>query len=217
MENKTYNRRTFVSNLGLCTIGVGTLTAPPVGIVNKAMVDSNINHIGPKDGFSPQIGTLLSMLDWVSDSVIKYNAKLTTEQLDYLHDKDSNTIGSLMMHVAATEVVYQDLTFHDLKDFSATNKAKWNAAMELGDAARTQIKGNPLSYYKDAIDEVRAVTRAEMKQRDDAWLLSGETKDWDWNNYCNRTADAVVSRHGALRQPPGPNDLVRQAIAQVSL
>ena len=23
-----------------------------------------------------------------------------------------------------------------------------------------------------------------MKQRDDAWLLAGETKDWDWNNYC---------------------------------
>jgi len=46
--------------------------------------------------------------------------------------------------------------------------------MELGEAARKQIKGNPLSYYKDAIDEVRAVTKQEMKKRDDSWLLSGE-------------------------------------------
>ena len=68
----------------------------------------NINHIGPQAGYTPQIGTLVSMLDWVSDSVTKYNAKLSTDQLDYLHDKDSNTIGSLMMHLAATEVIYQD-------------------------------------------------------------------------------------------------------------
>lgn len=124
------------------------------------------------------------MLDWVSDSVIKYNAKLTVEQLDYLFDQESNTIGSLMLHLAATEVIYQDITFHNLKDFSDANKSRWNVAMELGESARKQIKGNPLSYYKDAFAEVRATTKAEIKKRDDAWLLSGETKDWDWNNYC---------------------------------
>lgn len=184
MEDNTYNRRKFVSSMAAYGIGAGALVLPHAGLANSAMVDRNINHIGPKEGFTPHIGTLLSMLDWVSDSVIKYNSKLTVEQLDYLHDKESNTIGSLMMHLAATEVVYQDLTFHDLKDFSDANKTKWNVAMKLEENAREQIKGNPLSYYKDAIDEVRATTKAEMKKRDDTWLLSGETKDWDWNNYC---------------------------------
>ena len=179
-----YNRRKFVSDLGLYSLGAGALVLPQNGSAQPVVDDANINHIGPKTGFTPQIGTLVSMLDWVSDSVIRYNAKLSVEQLDYLHDKDSNTIGSLMLHLAATEVVYQDITFRDLKDFSAANKSKWNAAMELGENARTQIKGNPLSYYKEAIDEVRAATKTEMKKRDDAWLLSGETKDWDWNNYC---------------------------------
>ena len=179
-----YNRRKFVSDLGLYSLGAGALVLPQNGSAKPVVDDGNINHIGPKTGFTPQIGTLVSMLDWVSDSVIRYNAKLSVEQLDYLHDKDSNTIGSLMLHLAAIEVVYQDITFRDLKDFSAANKSKWNAAMELGENARTQIKGNPLSYYKEAIDEVRAATKTEMKKRDDAWLLSGETKDWDWNNYC---------------------------------
>lgn len=184
MEEKLYDRRKFIGNLALCSIGTGAMALPQQVLTTPMVDDGNINHIGPKAGFTPQIGTLISMLDWVSDSVIKYNAKLTVEQLDYLHDKDSNTIGSLMMHLAATEVVYQDLTFHDLQDFSTANKAKWEVAMKLEENARQQIKGNPLSYYKDAIDEVRATTKAEMKKRDDAWLLSGETKDWDWNNYC---------------------------------
>lgn len=184
MESKRYDRRKFVSSLATYSLGAGALLLPHKGLANGTVVDGNINHVGPKEGFTPQIGTLISMLDWVSDSVIKYNSKLTVEQLDYLHDKDSNTIGSLMMHLAATEVIYQDLTFHGLKDFSEVNKSKWNVAMKLEENAREQIKGNPLSYYKEAIDEVRAVTKAEMKKRDDAWLLSGETKDWDWNNYC---------------------------------
>lgn len=188
MTPKPVTRRAFAQTLGLCGLGVGTLALPHPAFAHPtpepAADPGNINHIGPVAGFTPQIGTLVSMLDWVSNTVILYNRKLTTEQLDYVFDKESNSIGSLMLHVAATEVIYQDLTFHNLQDFTPANRAKWGVAMELGDAARQQIKGNPLSYYKDAIDEARAVTKQEMKQRDDAWLLSGETKDWDWNNYC---------------------------------
>lgn len=184
MKDNVYNRRKFVSDFALYGFGAGALALPQAGLAGPPTDAENINHIGPQAGYTPQIGTLVSMLDWVSDSVTKYNAKLSTDQLDYLHDKDSNTIGSLMMHLAATEVIYQDITFHNLEDFSPTNKAKWNVAMKLEADARNQIKGNPLSYYKDALADVRATTKAEMKKRDDAWLLSGETKDWNWNNYC---------------------------------
>ena len=184
MEEKINNRRKFLTDLGVLGFGASTLFLPKNLMANPIIDDGNINHIGPKEGFTPQIGSLISMLDWVSDSVIRHSSKLTTEQLDFLFDKDSNTIGSLMMHLAATEVVYQDMTFHNLTDFTEANKAKWNVAMELGADARDKIKGNPLSFYKDMYDEVRAVTKKEMKMRDDTWLLSGETKDWNWNNYC---------------------------------
>jgi hypothetical protein len=148
MTNTSSNRRDFARTLGLGTLGASALLLPDTALAGPPTVGNNINHIGPKEGYTPLIGTLISMLDWVSNTVTLYHQKLTIEQLDYMHDKDSNTIGSLMMHLAATEVVYQDMTFHDLKDFSEANKAKWGVAMDLGEPARQQIKGNPLSYYK---------------------------------------------------------------------
>lgn len=196
---KNIDRRKFTQNLG---IGLGTFMLPLAGISQPATIldENNLNHIGPRSGFTPQIGTLISMLDWLSNSVIQYNRKLSIEQLDFLFDKESNTIGSLMMHLAATEVIYQDLTFHNLEDFTSENKKKWNIAMELGDDARKEIKGNPLSYYKDMFDEVRATTKAEMKKRDDKWLLSGETKEWDWNNYCKwfHVAEHYANHRGQM-------------------
>lgn len=140
------------------------------------------------------------MLDWLNESVFRVTKKLTVEQLDYLHDNDSNTIGSLMMHVAATEVVYQDITFKNLEDFSKENKKKWNVAMELGTEARTQIKGNNFDYYKEAMNEARANTKLEMIKRDDDWLLSGETKQWDWNNYCKwfHVAEHFANHRGQM-------------------
>lgn len=109
----------------------------PQGSYAAPGVDGNLNQ-----GYTPQIGPLISMLDWVSDSEIRISAKLTVEQLDYLHDKDSNTIGSPMLHLAAIGVVYQDTAFNSLEDFAPANKTKWQTAMELGENARKEIKGH---------------------------------------------------------------------------
>jgi hypothetical protein len=184
MSNQNLNRRQFMSLIGVSAVGSG-LILPGTSFGQPYKSDeTNINHIGPAEGYTPLIGTLISMLEWISASVVRATKDLATEQLDYLHDKDSNTIGSLMMHVAATEVVYQDLTFNNLSDFSKENKEKWGVAMTLESEAREKIKGNKLEYYLDAMRQVRTKTKEEMKKRDDNWLLSGETKEWNWNNYC---------------------------------
>jgi len=184
MRNENLDRRKFMGMVGFSAV-TGSLLLSGESIANPAKpADGNINHIGPLPGYTPQIGTLISMLDWISDSVIRVTKNLTVENLDRLHDKDSNSIGALMLHVAATEVIYQDMTFNNLSSFSKENKDKWNVAMELGPDAQTKIKGNKHAYYVDAINAVRAKTKMEMKKRDDNWLLSGETKAWDWNNYC---------------------------------
>lgn len=201
MKKELFNRRNFLGkSLGMSAIGFSGLVLPRNGFANTSPADRNLNHIGPLDGYSPQIGTLISMLDWLSNSVINYNTNLTIEQLDYIYDKDSNSIGSLMMHLAATEVIYQDLTFNNLEDFTPENKTKWNVAMNLEEDARKLIKGNPLSYYKDAMDEVRVKTKMEFKKRDDKWFLSGETKDWDWNNYCKwfHVAEHFANHRGQM-------------------
>jgi hypothetical protein len=184
MKKKSFNRRDFINVFGV-SFAAGALMLPGQLTAKTIMPDGdNINHIGPMEGYTPQIGTLISMLDWVSDSVIRVTKNLSVEQLDHVYDKDSNSIGSLMMHVAATEVVYQDITFENLNDFKKENKDKWKVAMDLGEDARVKIKGNNVAYYVALMNEVRANTKQEMKKRNDEWLLSGETKEWNWNNYC---------------------------------
>lgn len=186
MANKQFNRREFMQVLGVSALVPAALVIPQSSAARPWLPQEtpNINHIGPLEGYTPQIGALVSMLEWISDSVVRVTKKLSVEQLDYLHDKESNSIGALMLHVAATEVIYQDLTFANLSDFSKANKEKWGVAMELGPDAQTKIKGNPVSYYVEAMNEARATTKKEMKQRKDDWLLGGETKEWNWNNYC---------------------------------
>jgi hypothetical protein len=201
MKSENFSRRKFIGAVSMSTFAAPNLILPTRSHAMPLVKDEkNIDHIGPMEGFTPQIGTLISMLDWLSDSVFRVTKGMTVEQLDYLHDKESNTIGSLMMHLAATEVVYQDITFHNLGDFSKENKAKWNIGMELGEPAREKIKGNKLQYYVDAMNEVRETTKAEMKKRNDEWFLSGETKEWSMNNYCKwfHVAEHFANHRGQM-------------------
>ena len=192
------SRRRFIHQLGASSVFV--LNSPSSAKPKYPEVDDHINHLGPKKGYTPLVGSMISMLDWVSNSVIQYNLKLSIDQLDYVHDAESNSIGSLMMHVAATEVIYQDITFNNLEDFTPENKSRWGVAMDLGEEARKTIKGHTLSYYKEAIDEVRTKTKSEMKKRDDLWFTSGATKEWDWNNYCKwfHVAEHYANHRGQM-------------------
>jgi hypothetical protein len=73
---------------------------------------ATINMIGrPIAGYTPQIGTMVAMLTWMESAVLGPTRDLKQDQLDYLFDKNANTIGALMLHLAATEVLYQRITF----------------------------------------------------------------------------------------------------------
>ena len=101
-------------------------------------------------------------------------------QFDYLHDAKANTIGALLLHLAAIERLYQVHTFEGKK------WGDWDAPAGLGAAARKSIKGNKLAYYLDILKEVREHSLAENRKRDDAWLMQVDP-DSGWgptNNYC---------------------------------
>ena len=67
--------------------------------------------LGPRPGYSPQIGTLVSEMTWMRTAVIRAVRGMTQEQLDFLLDAKANRIGALLMHLAATERLYQLNTF----------------------------------------------------------------------------------------------------------
>lgn len=182
---KLINRKSFVrSSAGLMA---GLTFFPLSGIANNEHTADEINIIGPREGYSTQLGIFVSMMDWMRESVIRAVKGLSQAELDFLIDPESNSIGALLMHLAATEVIYQDLTFYGHNGFSETNKEKWNVAMSLGDEGRKQIKGHHLEYYLSALKEIREKTLAEFKKRDDKWLAEVDPSFFGrkpTNNYC---------------------------------
>ena len=150
------------------------------------------NVFGPRPGYTPQIGTFVSELTWmrsaVTGPVSDPKPGLNREQLDWLFDKNANSIGALLLHLAATETYYQMNTFEGIKwdSWPADIKKKWDPAMNLGDAGRSTIKGHDLDFYLNILKEVREKSLAEFRKRDDAWFLSID-QTWFWgptNNLC---------------------------------
>jgi hypothetical protein len=129
------------------------------------------------------------MLTWMSAMGIGGVVRgLTQANLDFLFDSHANTIGALLLHLAATETYYQLNTFDGMKwdSWPAAVKPKWDPAMNLGQAGRDTIKGHDLNYYLKVLQDTREKSLAEFRKRDDAWLLSVD-EQWPWgptNNYC---------------------------------
>jgi len=129
----------------------------------------NLFLIGDVPGFSPQIGRLVSMMNYVRHTTLSAVAGLEVDEIDYLHDPQSNSIGALLSHIAAAEVGYQAATF-DGRDLNEEEKHEWSAAIDLGERARREIRGRELEYYLSRLEQVRARTLAELGRREDQWL-----------------------------------------------
>jgi len=76
------------------------------------MNESGLYLIGDLPGFTPQIGRLVSMMNYARYTTLSAVEDLSVDQLDYLHDSPSNSIGALLLHIAAAEVGYQAATFY---------------------------------------------------------------------------------------------------------
>lgn len=182
------DRRNFIKTSTTLTAGLAGFSLLPQPACSMDNEDDEINVIGPKAGFSPQIGTLVSMMNWMRMIILQPVQDMTVDQLDYLHDGKSNTIGSLLFHLAATERYYQLHTFDGIEwgTWGDSIRKKWQIPMGLGQDARKTIKGNNLEFYLNTLKEVREKTIEEFKKRDDAWLMTVDNK-WSWgptNNYC---------------------------------
>ena len=189
MKNKAV-RRDFIKQASLFAAGTFGLSmfsnagwaTPPAGITD------NKNIIGPMEGYTPHVGTIASMMTWMRMVILSPVKNMTVEKLDYIHDKNANSIGSMLLHLAATERFYQVHTFDGKKwgDWEEADKKRFGVAMALGEEGKKNIKGNNLAFYLDTLAEVRDKTLSEFKKRDDTWLLQVDEK-WPWgptNNYC---------------------------------
>ncbi|HLZ93689.1 MAG TPA: DUF664 domain-containing protein [Candidatus Acidoferrum sp.] len=195
------NRRSFLKMSAALTAG---FTALPLLAQPPDANDSN-TIVGPKKGYSPEIGTLVSMMGFTRFQVLMSAKGLTPPQLDFLLDDKANRIGALLMHLAAIETFFQLNTFDGLKWDARSDsiKQKWDVAGSLGEPARKAIKGNDLDYYLNLLKETREKTLAEFRKRDDKWLMAVD-KDWAWgptNNYCKwfHVAEHESNHNGQIK------------------
>lgn len=126
--------------------------------------------IGPVKGFTPQIGTLVTMLNNMTARVEAQVRNIDSKNVDHLFDANANSIGALVMHLAAAEAYYQVYTFEN-RGFNEAEKEKWQDALDLGDKARERFKGKDISYYLGQLHEVRKKTIEELRKRNDEWLM----------------------------------------------
>jgi hypothetical protein len=86
------------------------------------------------------------MMRYVRETTLDAVDGLGVEELDYLHDPGSNSIGALLAHVAAVEGV---VSVGDVlrARAGAARPGEWGAALDLGEAARREIRGRPLDAY----------------------------------------------------------------------
>jgi hypothetical protein len=102
-DRPAFSRRKFLAGatataaLGACATGVEGQTSLPE--------PTGPNVLGPLPGCSPQVGSFVSLLTWMREAngVLSATKGLKPADLDYLFDANANSMGALMLHLAATE------------------------------------------------------------------------------------------------------------------
>jgi hypothetical protein len=135
--------------------------------------------ITPVAGYTPHIGVLVATLQRCRETTIRWVRDLTVHQLDFLWDENANTIGALLLHIAAIEAAYQEQTFYGRNILDNPGRiVKWEIPMYLDEPARQVIKGHPIDYYLDELQAMRAITLEQLRQYDDQWLW----QESPWND-----------------------------------
>ncbi|MDP5081696.1 MAG: DinB family protein [Winogradskyella sp.] len=140
------------------------------------------NEIKGPNGYSNDVGNMISMLDNLKSRVEKHVTNLDQKGTDFLLDDNSNSPGAIIYHLAATEAYYQVYTFEG-RGFNTEEKMKWETALNLGDKAREEFKNRPINYYIDIYDDVREQTKKILKTKDDEWFKSkmgNMSMHWAW-------------------------------------
>ena len=161
----------------------------------------SVFRVEPLDPFTPQIGHLVSQMNYARQTTLRDVHALSVEQLDYLIHPKANSVGMLLEHMAAVEVWYQFNTF-EKRQHNEEETKRWRAGGDLGDYGREKIKGNTADYYLEQLETVRAQTLRELAKRDDDWLY--EEENWSVgrvNNYWKwfHVFEDELSHRGQIR------------------
>lgn len=133
------------------------------------MENKGLYLIDQKEDLTPEFSKLVSMMDYTRMTTLAEVNELTVEQLDFLMHDEANSIGMLLEHMASVEKAYQLDTFENR--LTEDEARMLNPGLELGDAARADIKGNPIEYYLEQLKQTRKKTTDTFRTFPDSWLF----------------------------------------------
>ena len=180
-----------------------------LGLILYFMISGSIMAqyiVEPSEGYTPQIGIMVDMLEELKSIIEEEVRELSIEQTDFLIDEQANSIGAMIMHIAATEAYIQVESIEGRR-WTDEEQEFWSAGGGLGDDSRATIKGKPVSYYLELWDQVRAKTLEGFKTKDDEWFAGNIDENmnahWAWFHVLKHTAQ----HHGQIalvkkRLPP---------------
>ncbi|WP_442970802.1 DinB family protein [Rossellomorea sp. LJF3] len=146
--------------------------------------EQQLFFINEKKGFTPEIGKLVSMMDYTRHTTWEEIKGLSQEELDYHFDEKSNSIGMLLYHLASLEKAFQIMTFED-RDLTDAEWEGLSIGIVLGEDAKQEIKGNDLAFYEHLLDSTRTETLNLFAKTSDEWLEQVTPYGWDYpaNNH----------------------------------
>lgn len=149
-------------------------------------------EIKPEEGYTPNIGIMVYMLEDLKDRITEQVKDLNQSQTDFEFDENANSIGALVMHLIATEAYYQIETLEE-RQLSEEEQNLFGVGGELNDTSKAQLKEKPMSHYLNLWNEVREKTLTGLKTKDDAWFSStieeGINYHWVWYHVMEHQAN----------------------------
>ena len=126
-------------------------------------------RIEPLPGYAPTIGRLVAILLYARRTTLAAVDGLSVAELDHLQDSSSNSIGSLLAHIAVVERSYHILAFEERRP-TPSELAALEPALTLGVEAHRLLRDKPLEHYVHELTEARRLTLDGLAARDDDWL-----------------------------------------------
>jgi uncharacterized damage-inducible protein DinB len=134
-----------------------------------------ITTCDPVEGFTPQIGRYVAQLMQVRDRLKEELEGLTQAQLDWHPDEQTESIGTLLLHIAAVEWswLHEDIFGTPDDEYPGS----WEEAMPIRVGA-AQVSGRPIEEYVRHLDAMREDTLKVLRGFSDEDLkrLVGEAE-----------------------------------------
>ncbi len=94
---------------------------------------------------------------------------MTVEDLDHHHDALSNSIGMLLGHFVALDLVFIARVLESRR-VERSELGKWESGLQLRTFGRSSLKGRSPEVYREALIASRGKLLLALEGRDDQWL-----------------------------------------------